>query len=284
MNFKISFFIVFLLPLFGVLYAAEEEADVRAEKTVNWEDGIITLHITAYSETAWTTPSSRYNMDKLISKRAPVLTAEIISDIPLDSLNTIGSAILENTKLYGDLLNLPDQVNKTFSTASEDRKSLTVQYNIPIFPHIARLFINRQTADPVMEDLRFKATAEFSGIIVYAAEVIPLRGTNKYTTVNPSIFPKLYNEDLNILLDPSKVDPDYLEKWGTVGFSMNEEREYYGDRVGAFPLRTMATAVFGKNATDLILSESATRRILSSEHNRKLLTEGRVLIIYGESK
>lgn len=264
------------------LYA--DEAEVSAEKKVDWESGIVTIDITASTETAWTSPSSRYNMDKLISKRAPVLSAEIISDIPLDSQNTIGSAILNDTALYGDLLKLPDLVGKTFSTASEDRKSLTVRYNMPVFPFIASMFINRTTADPVPVDLRYKATADFSGIIIYAAEELPLRGTNRKTMIKPSIFPRLYDENMNIILDMSKVDPVYLEKWGTAGFSGDENREYYGDRVGAFPLRTVATAIFGRNETDLILSDSVIRKILSSEHNRKLLAEGRVMIIFSSSK
>ncbi len=281
MSFKNSLSIALLLSLIGFLYADEDEIEVSAVKTIYWDEGIITLDITAATESAWTAPSSRYEMDKLISKRAPVITADIVSDIPLDSLNTIGSAILQNTSLYGDLLNLPDLVGKTFSTASEDRKSLTVRYDIPIYPLLAGLFINRNTADPITEDLRYKATAEFTGIIIYAAEKVPLMGTNQTTMVNPAVFPKIYDENLNVILDMTKVAPEYLEKWGTAGYSMNENREYYGDRVGAFPLRTMATALFGKNATDLVLSESAVRKILSSEHNRNLLKESRVMIIYG---
>ncbi|MBI9098951.1 MAG: hypothetical protein JEY91_10770 [Spirochaetaceae bacterium] len=280
MNLKSGLSIILLLSLFQFLFC--DDINVTAEKTIDWEQGNVTIDITASSETAWTTPSSRYNMDNLISKRAPVLTAEIISDIPLDSLNTIGSAIRSNTSLYGDLLNLPDLVGKTFSTATEDRKSLTVRYNIPIYPHIARLFIDRQAADPLTIDLRYIATADFTGIIIYAGEKLPLQGTNREIYMKPSIFPKLYDENLTIVLDMSKVEPDYLKQWGTAGFTIDEKREYYGDRVGAFPLRTMAISVFGKNGTDLILPSTAVRRILSSEHNRQLLIEGRIMIIYSD--
>jgi len=274
-----------ILLLCSLIYQlTADEIAVSAVKEIDWEEGIITLDITAAGETAWTAPASRYNMDKLISKRAPVLTAETISDIALSSLDTIGSAILKNTSLYGDLLKLPDMVGKTFSTASEDRKSLTVRYDIPIYPDIAAMFINRMTADAVTVDLRYKATAEFTGIIIYAGEELPLQGTNRITLVKPSIFPRIFDENLNVLLDTSKVEPGFLEMWGTTGFSLDENKEYYGDRVGAFPLRTIATAVFGKNETDLIIPESAVRQILSSEHNRKLLSEGRIMIIYSDAK
>lgn len=258
---------------------AADEVTVTAEKHINWEEGIVTLDITASSETAWTALSSRYDMDKLISTRAPVLTAETISDIPVSSLDTIGSAILKNTSLYGNLLGLPDKVGKTFSTAAEDRKSLTVRYDIPIYPDIASLFIDRSAADAITEDLRYHATEEFTGIIIYAAEELPFSGTNRKGHLTPSVFPRIFDENLNVILDMTKMEPEYLERWGTAGFSHDAKREYYGDRVGAFPLRTMAKGIFGMNGTDLILSERAVRKILSDPRNRELLAMGRVMII-----
>ena len=272
--------LLLLIVFFPAFYLSAKEVKVTALKSIDWENGIVTIDITASGDTPWTTPSSRYNMDQMISKRAPVLIAETISDLKISSLDTIGSAILKNTSLYGDLLNLPENVGKTFSTASEDRKSLTVRYNIPIYPNIVSIFIDRTSADSVPIDLRYKATADFTGIIIYAGEPLPLHGTNKKITLNPSIFPKIYDENINIILDLTMVKHEYLEKWGTAGFSLNENREYYGDRVGVFPLRTMATAIFGKNGTDLIIPERAVREILSNDHNRQLLAEGRVIIIY----
>jgi len=276
--------ILFLYILISGSILVGAEAEVSAVKSIDWENGIITIDITASSDIPWTTPSSRYKMDSLISKRAPVLTAETLSEITINSLHTIGSEILLNTSLYGNLLNLPEIAGKTFSTASEDRKSLTVRYNIPIFPEIAKLFINRTIGDPVPIDLRYKATADFTGIIIYAGELLPLHGTNKNINLNPSIFPKIYNDKLETILDMTMVEPQFLQKWGTAGFSFNENVEYYGERIGAFPLRTMAKAVFGKNGTDLIIPDRAVREILSSDHNRKLLAEGRVMIICSEEK
>lgn len=269
--------LMFFLASLSGLFA--QDVSVTAEKLIDWEEGIVTIDITASTETAWTALSSRYDMDKLISKRAPVLTAEIIADIPVSSLDTIGSAILKNTSLYGDLLKLPDLVGKTFSTAAEDRKSLTVRYDIPVFPYIASLFIERSEADQVKRDLRYYPTEDFTGILIYAAEELPLSGTNRSSALNPSIFPRLFDEDLNLILDMSKMEPEYLRRWGTAGFSYDRDRTFYGDRVGAFPLRTMAEGYFGMNSTDIILPERAVRQILSSDRNRQLLAEGRVLII-----
>lgn len=275
---NIQIVLVVFFTAIAALYG-QEDVSVHSVRTINWEEGVVTLDITASTETAWTALSSRYNMDKLISKRAPVITAEAIADIPVNSNETIGSAILNNTSLYGILLKLPDHVGKTFSTAAEDRKSLTVRYNIPIFPDIASLFIERNEADPVKKDLRYYPTEDFTGILIYAAEKLPVAGTNSMKTLSPSIFPRLIDKDKNIIMDISKVEPEYLKKWGTAGFSYNVNKSFYGDRVGAFPLRTIADGLFGINGTDIILPERTVRQILSNNHNRQLLAEGRVLII-----
>jgi hypothetical protein len=53
----------------------------------------------------------------------------------------------------------------------------------------------------------------------------------------------------------------------------------FRDRVGELPLLTKARGVFGRNATDLLLSAEVARQLLSRQHNRELLREGKILII-----
>jgi hypothetical protein len=53
--------------------------------------------------------------------------------------------------------------------------------------------------------------------------------------------------------------------------------------VGERPLRIFARGVFGINPTDLIIDRSDALLIISSEENRRLLSQGRVVIILDES-
>ena len=78
-------------------------------------------------------------------------------------------------------------------------------------------------------------------------------------------------------------DPEALKRWGGVAayeYSADEATlKANEERVGVLPLRTMARGVFGRNATDILLSADAARQLLSREQNRALLREGRILII-----
>ena len=274
---------IFILALWAASpLLSAQDITLAVSNQIDWEKPMLTIDIKAETEKPWTGPSTRYNIDEFISQKAPALMVESMADILLDSENTIASAILSDSSLYRNLIKLSAQVDKTISTAAQNRRSLTIRYEIPIFPHIGSIFVKRLSADLIEEDLRFKATANFTGILIYAGEELPLHGTNRNSLVSPSIFPRIYDEALNLLVDVRTVEPEYLRKWGTAGFSKDKNREYYGKRIGAFPLRTMAIAVFGKNETDLILNETATQRILSSAHNRELLSQGRLMIVYSD--
>jgi len=51
---------------------------------------------------------------------------------------------------------------------------------------------------------------------------------------------------------------------------------------GTGPLRIFARGVFGIKPTDLIIDDSDALLIISSQENRRLLSEGRVVIILDE--
>ena len=58
-----------------------------------------------------------------------------------------------------------------------------------------------------------------------------------------------------------------------------ELRQITGDR----PMRIIAQGVFGVNPTDLIIDRNDALTIISSEENRRLLSQGKVVIILNDS-
>jgi hypothetical protein len=54
--------------------------------------------------------------------------------------------------------------------------------------------------------------------------------------------------------------------------------------VGSNPLRILAREVFGLNPTDPVIDREDALKILSSENNRRLLREGRVVLVLNETK
>jgi hypothetical protein len=98
--------------------------------------------------------------------------------------------------------------------------------------------------------------------------------------LTPALFPKIYDEEMNLIMDKSMCDPDRLRDWGMIAYSDVLDLRRYSYRIGSFPLTLMAKAVFGKNSTDIIISSEAAAEILSKEENRQLLAQARIVVIY----
>ena len=107
-------------------------------------------------------------------------------------------------------------------------------------------------------------------------------GTGLKARWTPSLSFRLLNSRGEVIFDPSMQNPESFQKWGQAGVSLgafNEER--WHDRIGFDPLRIVARGVWGARPGDLVLVDADWDRLLSREANRRLLAEGRVLVLYG---
>ena len=141
------------------------------------------------------------------------------------------------------------------------------------------MFLNHVHPNSLNREIGFIPAREYTGLIIYAKGTYLSYGTNRQVSVEPSLFPVLYDEDTNVVLDKWMCDPEYLKQWGMVAYSESTDETQFLKRTGLFPLRTMASQVFGKYHCDLILARETIRKLLSLEKNRKMLQQGRILII-----
>ena len=259
------------------LYAGEPEITYSE---LSWEDCLLTFDITALLPDRSVLPSSRFQTEQEIIDSAPALLAEVCGSIPIDSWYTVNEKILESPEIYRKLESLFPYLKKSFSVVSDNKKDLTVRYSLSLFPYLAELFFIHQQPRKLPGSIGFESSEEFSGIVILADHPLPEKGTDNIVLLTPCLFPRLYDENMTPLLDIESTDPEYLKKWGTAGYTSLYDLSVFEDRIGNYPLRISAQAVFGKNKTDLIISRKDARKILSLEENKKLLKEGRVIIIY----
>jgi len=129
--------------------------------------------------------------------------------------------------------------------------------------------------------LEFIPSGDFTGIVVYAQGVYPVRGEpNRTSIIHPSIFPSIYDAEMNLIIEREMVEPNVLTTSGMVGYSDSTDLADYRERTGPSPLTTMALEVFGKNRTDIIIPVAAGNRIRSRDHTLDLISKGRIVIIY----
>ncbi|OQY31896.1 MAG: hypothetical protein B6241_12720 [Spirochaetaceae bacterium 4572_59] len=278
---KQTHYLLLMLIIFsqGSLIAQE----IQVKTSVNWEKNVLQLDMTAAIEGESNQPTGRYKTEQYILRQTAVITGEVLLPLKVDSWNTIGDLVSEEPVLLRKLETLSRTMKKIFTTATPDRKYLTVRYELPLFPYIADLLIKHKKPFTYPLNPEYTANEDFTGIVIYAGEELPWHGTNeKKVYLEPCLFPKIFDSSLNEIHSIELTEPKIISKWGNAGFSRSLDMNEISSRVGVYPFRTMARAIFGKNRTDLILSDRDVKMITTSAHNRELLRQGRIIIILPE--
>jgi hypothetical protein len=252
------------------------------EGVPDWPDGALILDTTTPVDPGEVTPDLRYRAQRRIERLLPSLLAEAVLPLPLDSLHTVGERLEEDSRLFQALSDAAASgVVEVYSSLSRDLGEVRIRYRFPFWgpTGLASVFVTHSRAFPLQPVLGFVPTRPFSGLVIYARGELPAHGKDTRERAKPAFFPKLYDEELHLLLSAENCNPELLREGGMVAYSYSGERGADLPRIGAFPLRTVARGVFGENSTDLILSNQAVRQLLSLEANRDMLQRCRILIV-----
>lgn len=274
---KIRMLLMICLVLPHFLFA---QTALEVQSEIDWFKASFQLDITAPIEEEPNQPTGRFKTEQYIMRQTPVITGEVLQELRVDSIHTIADMISEDPVILRELEDLSQKMKKVFTTATGDRKFLTVRYTLPIFPSLANLVIRHDKPYPSPASSVYTANEDFTGLIIYAGESLPYQGNSEQEVLlNPCLFPRLYDSSMTLIHSAEMTEPDALRKWGNAGYTYNYDLSSLNERIGVFPLRTMARKVYGKNRTDLILPDETVRMLISSEHNREILKQGRVVIL-----
>jgi len=274
---KFKFTLLIALMISNVLSA---QNNLEVSSRIDWPAGTFELDITSAIQEESNQPTGRFKTEQYIIRETPVITGQVLQEIRVDSSNTIGTLISRDPDLLRYLENLSQKMTKVFTTATGDRKFLTVRYSLDIFPDLVDLIIRHDKPYPSFITPVYTPNEDFTGIIIYAGEELPYQGNeDEQVQLHPCLFPGIYDSSMNLIHSAELTEPEALLRWGNAGYTYSYDLTESAERIGVYPLRTMAYKVYGKNRTDLILPDDAVKKLISSEHNRELLKQGRVVII-----
>lgn len=273
--------IIFLAIILVSNIYSESTEEITVEKIVNWQDGTVIFDLSAPIDEKSLKPTSRFEAEQLIETQAPYLIIDSLADITYDSWNTLNEIIEINPDIYHELENLSSGLIKTFSKTSEEMDLFTIRYTLNIYPEFVSLFVKHQRNLTIDSYIGFEnEESEFTGIVIYAGDYYNVHGSEIETMLNPSLFLKIFSEEsMEIIYQKEFLTPQALSQWGMVQYSNTTDFTNYSDRVGTRPLRINARSLFGKNGTDIIISEEDAKQILSIEAISHLLRDGKVVII-----
>lgn len=275
------FLIFSCIPSFQIF----SQYDITTEADISWKEGTIVIKASAeipYSTKNITT--ERFRITESIDRNLTSYVTEALQTMYLDSLYTISDAFTSSRERLTEFDSLNLSKTRTSSSMSVNLDRVTNIYNYDIFGELVPLLIEHRNPSPVPLRLNYEPTANFSGIVIYTPSELPYYGESEEGPVQPALFPKIFDRQMELVASSEMAEPEYLEEWGFVLYTEDSEDGSYADavfeeRVGLYPYYTTAEAVFGNNHTDILIPEQAARKILHNKANHRLIREGRIVIL-----
>jgi hypothetical protein len=233
-------------------------------------------------------PTGRSGGEELISAEYLALMRPLILSIPVDSSGTV------EDRLAGGEFSLHKAENYALSARivppamSADMEDMMAAYTISLGGLSAEFITNHRPQGP-RRVLAVPPAAAHTGIIIVAGGELPLHGTKRNTAVLPCLFPRIWDSDMNLIYDRGmlgsgeNVMVHYAAEdsifWKNPSGLSAELEALVGDK----PLKILARGVYGKRPTDPIIDREDALAIISSEENRNLLRDGKVVIVLDRS-
>lgn len=279
---KLHWILLFLTLNMSSLLGAQEA--IEAETRIDWSRAVIDINITADLPFEINVlPEAKIHAENRIEDAIPLIIQIAMEDVILDSTLNVFERLKKDLHLTSLIDNYSDERYKIRTNLSPDLLKLKAHYSIPLYPDFSSTFIEHKEAAPLDRILHYVPGQNYTGIVIYASGTLPLFGENKEEALNPSLFPKILNERGEVIFSAENVDPGILKEHGAVLFTDHLDKVPV-QRVGLLPLKIKATAIYGRNRTDIVIPSYLSDRILSRETNRELLHNGRITIVCAKEK
>lgn len=215
----------------------------------------------------------------------------VILSIRLDSSTVMGD-LIHSGEIQPSLIDaLALQAERKPPRYSLDFSTISSSYTIDL-KNVGSQLAGYGEAAPMIRLVNPASAADYTGIVVIADRELPVHGRKVSAELLPCLFPRIWDTEMNLIYDRTMTRPGWEAGFSMVHYTVMENilqnspsgiSEDLQRVVGDKPLRIMARGIFGINPTDPVIDRADAVTILSSEANRRLLSEGRVAFIVPRS-
>ncbi|MDR2028342.1 MAG: polymerase [Treponema sp.] len=281
--------VLILLAMAAALYAQDTMIDIGG--SVEWERREINTALTLnLAQAGIRLPSGRAQAEEIINSEYLQLIQPFLLSIPVDSSNTIADLMNRGEFSSHQAGIIALSARKVPPSLSADLTFLSTLYTIDL-KRLSSELIQHSRPMEIARPLIPAPAAAYTGIIIIANTSLPVHGRNTSSLPLPCLFPKIWDTEMNLIYERNMMNPETAQRAGLVRYVPESSVLYSSPSgiapdlialVGENPLRIMARGVFGLRPTDPIIDRADALLILSSEENRRLLREGRVVMVLNE--
>ena len=284
-NIKRFFIPALFLAAFFSAYAQTSitsySSTVSSECSVNWIDKTFGSVLSISDSNGIITPSERKNSEIMISEKMAFLIKDPLLSLFVDSANTLGDYVLQNTITNEKLISIINGSTLKPGTYTSSMKQVMMNASFNL-DEVGSLMIMHNTPYSPTLPIETVSSKCYTGIIIDARGTLPVQGEFVKSLGYPCFFPKIWDDTMELLYERNMMDSKTAKEIGIVTYSSSDDESLYKDRIGNNPLHISARKIFGTNRTDPVISRNDALKILSIPENLDLLKEGRIVILLDE--
>ena len=280
--------VLFLTALFPAI-GNESSINFDISASLDWRRGEISAQTSfALAEAGLRLPAGRLMGEDILQRAWPRLFRPNLLSFRVDSSSTLATLIESGELSLQELDSISRAARVIPPSLSPDMTRIIGRYTVSI-ETISALLITHRRAEEPFRPLVPVPGADYTGIIIIADRELPVRGREGRAFVEPALFPRIWDTNMNLIYDRNMTNPP------PPGSAIRIVRYACAESVfrptpsglegelaalaGPRPLRVFAREVFGVYPTDPVIDHHDALRILSSDNNRRLLREGRVVLV-----
>ena len=258
---------------------SEKDAVISSSSSINWTKCTFSSEVSLNVQKAHIPmPSGKSSAVNRIQMELPILIKDPLLSLYVDDTQTIGDLVLQGTFSLEQLSLIFAAGKQTPAYFEPSGIKLLTSHTIKL-QDLGSLLVKHHTPYTLRQPIESIASRAYSGIIIDARGSLPVQGEFTTSKVDPCLFPRVYDEAMDLLYERNMVDPDVAKKQNIVFYGSDDTRNAYSSRVGKDPLWISAKKVYGINRCDPVISNDDYLRITTVPENLKLLQEGKVVIL-----
>jgi hypothetical protein len=211
-----------------------------------------------------------------------------ILGLQADSSATLGDLVDRGELSIIEIEETVLNTRRTPSYLSPDLLRLCVSYLINM-ADLSGSLIRHNSPMEIRRTLVSSSATAYTGIIIIASSTLPVHGMKSEALAVPCLFPKIWDSGMNLIFERNMLERGrksaarYAPARSIFYESPSGLSPEIAALVGSKPLKVFARGLFGIKATDLVIDAEDALLIISSEENRRLLSEGKIVIILDDS-
>jgi hypothetical protein len=264
------------------------KAKIDISGAVDWEQGVLNAAASLNLASAGIRlPTGRIQGEEILGDEYPRLLRPYLLSLQADSSSTVNDYVRRGELSLGVLDSLILKARNIAPSLSADLIFMTGRYALSL-RDISSVLTRHSRLREIQRPLILFPAASYTGIIIIADGELPIHGRNSSALIRPCLFPKIWDTDMQEIYERTMTNPA-----GPMLYYTDAEKIFrptpsglegeLAELAGPNPLRILARGVFGACPTDPIIDREDALKILSSENNRQLLREGRVVFILNQN-